>query len=564
MTGEGTLLAGKYRLGRLVGAGGMGGVFEAVNEQIGKPVAVKLLRPEFAFDGEMVQRFMREARAAAAIGHPCIVDVYDVGAAPDGSLFMVMELLKGESLAHVLERQATIAPGLVTYAACQVLSALDAAHKRDVVHRDIKPGNIILVERGQALPDVKLLDFGVSKVLDPSKPGERLTKTGVPVGTPSFMAPEQVLGERDVDRRADVYAVGVLLYRCLTGQLPFRPDENEGVYYKILKGNFAPPRAVRPDIPPAYEQVILRAMAPKREARYQSAAELLTALMVFLDERSADRVVLPEGVPRLSAAPGLLGSSPPPTADRSGAFSAGTSGAFPAVGRGAAVSGAYAAYGTPSSAPARKRSRALPIAVAVGAIAVVALAVTFVALRPWARRGRADEPVTAAVVTAPASPPPAPPPVADALPPPPVGAPAPTLPPPAAPTVAGTLELRVQVEPPESTVYVDGVAVVGNPYVGAHPRDGSSHVISAAAEGYEERSQVVRFDRDIAISLVLARLQGSRGGRPRGAGSPDTLLGPPPAPLPARLPSPFTNQPSRTPLPGGEDQPGLADNPFGR
>jgi len=495
MSDVGTLLADKYRLSRCIGAGGMGGVFEAVNEQIGKPVAVKLLRPEFAFDGEMVVRFMREARAAAAIGHPNIVDIYDVGAAPDGALFMVMELLKGETLGHVLARHKILDVATAAYGECQVLSALEAAHKQDVVHRDIKPGNIFLVDTGQALPDVKLLDFGIAKALDPNRPGERLTKTGTPVGTPSFMSPEQVLGEKDVDLRADVYGMGVLLYRCLTGVLPFKGDEHEGVYYKIMKGHFPPPRKLRPELPPPVEQVVLRAMSMKREERYQSAAEMFAALMVFLDERAVDRLVLPAGMARRSYVPSAASGSPPSGpfqlasstpggAVSSGQYPAVASGQFPAV-----TSGAYPAA-TAGSASGGRRGLALPIAIVVGVLALVAMGVAFAWLRPWSR-GDAETPTaTVRADTEPATPAVPPPPTEPAKLPTPA-APTPALVP-ATPAAQPSVEIRVQVDPTVARVLIDGVAQGMSPFVGRFPRDDVEHHIVAQAEGYEDREVGVR------------------------------------------------------------------------
>lgn len=289
------LLGGKYRIEDLLGEGGMGAVYKATHEQLGKRVAIKALHPELSRNADLTARFIREAQAAAAIGHRSIIDIYDIIQEEDGSLFLVMECLVGESLAELEERQPVLELPLTAYVVCQVLSALQAAHSIGIVHRDLKPDNIFLVKTGQALPDVKLLDFGISKMIDSSRPVERLTQSGVVLGTPYYMSPEQAIGERDVDHRVDIWALGVILYECLTGRVPFEAETTLALLRKITDDNIIPPRHHNPEIPKSMESVILRAMSRDPNSRFATSDEMLRSLLAMLDERTADRVSLPDG-----------------------------------------------------------------------------------------------------------------------------------------------------------------------------------------------------------------------------------------------------------------------------
>lgn len=289
----GDRLLNKYKLVRVLGEGGMGLVFEAHHELLGKRVAVKSLHANLADDEQLVQRFFREARAAAAIGHRSIIDVYDVGQ-EGGSTFLVMEFLEGKELADFIEIQGALEPAFIAYALCQVLSALEAAHEKGIVHRDLKPENIFIVDSGHQLPDVKLLDFGISKVIDPKqRGGENLTSTGLLLGTPHYMAPEQALGKKDIDHRVDIYAAGVILYQALTGRLPFEGDNPLALLYNVLNQPVLPPSQLRPDLDPSMEKIVLRAMSPERDDRYPTAEAMLEALYPFTDEQGRPKIALP-------------------------------------------------------------------------------------------------------------------------------------------------------------------------------------------------------------------------------------------------------------------------------
>jgi phosphate/phosphite/phosphonate ABC transporter binding protein len=277
------MVGGKYKLGRLIGEGGMGAVYEAEHTGLGVRVAVKLLNEVFVSDPAAMQRFRREARAAAAIRHPNIVEVTDTGTDEEGVPFIVMELLEGESLSALLRREKVMPPLLAATIASQILAGLAAAHDKNVIHRDLKPGNIILARQHDGSCQVKVLDFGISKFFTEGTIQD-VTAIGAVIGTPRFMAPEQARGQSDLDGRVDIYAVGVLLYRMLTGKLPFAAKSHEEIIHHILHGKLRPPRAIKPEVSEELERIILRAMAADRAERYQTAREFLLDLQQTLPE----------------------------------------------------------------------------------------------------------------------------------------------------------------------------------------------------------------------------------------------------------------------------------------
>jgi serine/threonine-protein kinase len=274
----GTTLGDAYQVVRMVGEGGMGRVYEARHTRLNKKrFAVKMLHPEYARQPDVVARFQREAEAASGIAHPNVLDVYDVHHTEDGRPYMVGEFLEGEELGDFLERAGKIPAGLAVNIARQICQALGAAHARGVVHRDMKPENVFLV--GPIThPTVKVIDFGISKVGDAG--GTALTKTGMIMGTPSYMAPEQARGEK-VDHRADVYAVGGILYRSLTGRKPFDSDDPSVTLTRVLTEEPDRPRSIDATIPQALELVIQRAMAKEPGDRHASMADLEADLLHF-------------------------------------------------------------------------------------------------------------------------------------------------------------------------------------------------------------------------------------------------------------------------------------------
>jgi serine/threonine-protein kinase len=309
----GKTIGGKYVVRAVLGEGGMGTVFEAEHLTIGRSVAVKVLHPNQARKKDAVRRFHQEARAAGAIGHPNICEVYDLGTLDDGSPYLVMEKLVGETLADRIGAEGGLPFDDVIDTLVQVLSGLVAAHEKGIVHRDIKPENVFLTSRVGCPPLVKLLDFGVSKVIAPLI-GSRdedldLTRTGMVMGTPYYMSPEQARGDRNLDARVDLYACGIILYEALTGRRPFTAPNYNALLLQILGTKPKPARDLRPALPNGFDAVLDKAMARNREDRYRSAAEFQRDLQTLRDRFNAPPpVVVAEAMRALSKPQ----SSPPP------------------------------------------------------------------------------------------------------------------------------------------------------------------------------------------------------------------------------------------------------------
>ncbi len=276
----GRTLAGKYRLLGLLGEGGMGAVYLAEHVRLGRQVAVKRLRRDLARDPRAVRRFQREARAATAATHHHIVEIVDIGAAEDGAPFIVMEYLRGRSLAGLLRSEGRLDPSRACLIVGQALAALAAVHERGIVHRDLKPDNVFLTPRGAQRDYVKLLDFGISKMRSEEPAGLTLTRTGVTMGTPYYMSPEQARGSRDIDHRVDLYAAGIMLYECLTGRVPFDGANYHQLLQAILAHQVTPPGTLVP-LDAELEQVVLRAITKEPDERFASAAEMHYALVPF-------------------------------------------------------------------------------------------------------------------------------------------------------------------------------------------------------------------------------------------------------------------------------------------
>ncbi len=277
---SGTVIAEKYRVVRRLGAGGMGAVYEAMNTWTGRRVAVKVLHSTFAADADVVRRFALEAQISAQLEHPAVVDVLDLGRAEDGTLFIVQEFLDGCPLSDLVGRGKRLAPRQAIEVMLVVLDAVGFAHSRGVVHRDLKPGNIFLARdaRGETTPNV--IDFGITKVLEgPTRAAEH-TQTGVILGTPTYLSPEQARGDNaDIDHRADLWALGAVLFTSLAGRPPFVGEASSMVIAQILTLPAPDIRSVAPDVPADLAAVVHRALAHDRDARFASAQEFARALL---------------------------------------------------------------------------------------------------------------------------------------------------------------------------------------------------------------------------------------------------------------------------------------------
>ncbi len=281
----GDLVAGKYRVDRVLGEGGMGIVVAATHAQLDERVALKFLRPIVASNPEIVQRFIREARAAVKIRSEHVARVLDVGTLDSGTPYMVMEYLDGQDLAQTLAGRGPLPVGETVTYVLQACEAVAEAHSLGTVHRDLKPANLFLARRPNGRPVVKVLDFGISKVASAGD-NAALTNASAMMGSPSYMSPEQMVAAGSVDVRADVWALGVVLYELLTGRLPFMAETMPELVGMILQSAYTPVAALRPDVPPGLQGTIDRCLQKDRTFRHANIAELAAGLVPFGPPRS--------------------------------------------------------------------------------------------------------------------------------------------------------------------------------------------------------------------------------------------------------------------------------------
>jgi serine/threonine protein kinase len=261
-------LGGRYRMESPLGQGGMAQVFKGTDTVLGRPVAIKILAPQYAKDPSFVERFRREAQSAARLNHPNVVGVYDTGS-DDGTHYIVMEYIEGRTLADFLSNGGRLLPERAVELASSVCVALSEAHKAGIVHRDIKPGNVMVTRGGE----VKVMDFGIARAAT----AETVTATATVLGTASYLSPEQAQG-KPVDARSDIYSLGVVLYEMLTGRVPFGGDSAVAVAYKHVQEPPEPPSRLNPDVSPSLEAVVMRALAKNPDNRYQTAEEFCADL----------------------------------------------------------------------------------------------------------------------------------------------------------------------------------------------------------------------------------------------------------------------------------------------
>ncbi len=306
----GRTLDGKYRVDGFLKRGGMGSVYRGTHVLLNKPVAIKLIRPELVTSQDIVSRFFREARAAAKLSHPNIVTVHDLGQTEDGTLYIIMEIVEGQSLKDLIVAEGPWQPSRALRFCRGVASALSLAHRNGIVHRDLKPQNIMVFRDSEGNESPKLLDFGIAKTLEPDSPA--LTSTGMVLGTPHYMSSEQAKG-MPADQRSDIYALGVILYEMLVGRVPFDDKSIPSILVKHLTEPPRPPSTLRGDIPREVETLVLRCLEKDPEKRFQSADDLGKALAARETESQRDLEPTVATVPpteqlTVGSRPGLTGA----------------------------------------------------------------------------------------------------------------------------------------------------------------------------------------------------------------------------------------------------------------
>jgi len=507
----GRIIQDKYEIKRAIGAGGMGTVYEAVHRIIGKRVAVKVLHRELSSNAELVQRFVREARAATAIGHPHIVEVFDMGSIEGGGFFQVLELLEGKSLAQDLDDHGPLSYARAVKILSQVADALSATHAKGIVHRDLKPDNIFLVPRPGDPDFVKLLDFGIAKMADAA--GSK-TRTGLTLGTAAYMSPEQARGAGDIDARTDIFSLGVMTYQVLACARPFESDSYAGLIFEICTAEAPPLSKHRRDVPTGLDDVMAKLLAKRREDRYASCVEVKAALAPFAAYDAPpvlrDRGSRDDAMARLSTMPsgealGILdprngrpvNEAPPASAEPgTGPLRASVDVSVPVA---AAAPRPYAAatrseiVETDAIPGVRPPHRLLAVVGVAGLLALLAIGgwvVSGGAMVGGAgvdarSEGAAQEVVSVVATSTTTSPPPPTVPAVEAA-------------------VNGTVHISLRAEPREATLYLDDVAVP-NPYIADLPASAEPHIVEARLEGHLSSHRPVSFARSIDVTIALSR-----------------------------------------------------------
>lgn len=527
-TGE--ILDGRYRLESLLGEGGMGAVYTGSHLVTGRKVAVKFLLPELADNTEAVGRFYREARAATAIGSEHICEVLDMRPPEEGSPYLVMEYLDGETLKERLQRGQMPLEEAVN-AMLQVCEALYAAHKAGIVHRDIKPENVFLVAKEGRPPLVKLLDFGISKFSDKGGEDHSLTRTGTVLGTPYYMSPEQASGERTVGPLSDIYAVGVMLYEVFTGTVPYDAESFSALVVKIVTETPLHPCQRNPNLPQAMGDLVMKAMARQSQVRFSSAKELAEAIRAVAQGQQIQFNSMGSGDASFEAV-SLQSSSGVTALPRTQIYADGASSASGVVGSGTSQ--------TPMTLSRTGEQQRPKTWLFVGGGAIVALlliaGVGGVFIVPSLLEDDAPPPP----VVRPTPPTPPTPPVNPALASAnPAAVPTPTAQPgadagaesaeasPAADAGPENITVTFAITPTSAEVFLDDRPVEGGPTGEIEiPADGETHVVRATARGHQEQRHEFQATEDQRIALELPRArrgrrqQGGRTGRnPQNQGS---------------------------------------------
>ena len=474
----GQVLAGRYRLESVLGQGGMGFVMGGKHELTGRSVAVKLLLPSYGAEAEIIGRFFQEAKAAASLNHPNVVDVLDMQI-DDGEAFLVLELLDGQPLTDLLEERGKLPPEELFPILMPVMDALAAAHEHGIVHRDLKPDNIFISKdlRGRVTP--KVLDFGIAKLTEGDSSVE--TRTGGLLGTPHYMSPEQAQGHKNVGPSTDIWSMGVLIYECLTGDRAFQADSVPALLLQICTFDPIPLGDRAPELHPAITQVVHKALARELPDRYASMEDFGGALFAACREAG---VVLPATLEELfpqhrpTIAPGELSAPPPPASEPEP---------------------------EPVPAPLAKKpaSKIVPILSAVAVLLLVGIgAGLYLATRPTptpppvAIAANTPEPTPE---TAPETPP----------------EPPPETPPEPAPPQAVTH--RVISEPAGAEVVLDGEVIGEAPLAVTRPGDVASLEITLRLRGHVEQTISVTEESPEEVVVTLLRRRSGHRVDPVGA-----------------------------------------------
>ena len=556
----GIVVADRYRIAKVLGVGGMGGVYEAEHLLIGKKVALKCLHREYARDRDIVERFKREARAATLIGNDHIIDVTDMGDLPDGSPFLVMEFLAGRPLAALCEL-GPLPVRRAVHIARQICSALGAAHDKGIVHRDLKPENVFLIERNGDPDFVKVLDFGISK-MHSSGVDRGLTRTGMAMGTPSYMSPEQAQGSKNLDHRTDLWALGVILYEMLAARRPFDADSYPLLLMNIVATDPDPVAWYRKDLPPALADAVMKCLVKDQEGRIHTMRELSEALAPFEAveievqlgdptkandgerqsvtdrykqtalSRKKQAATEPDGGPedRRSGGTqpdGSLEGPPPVSYAQAEAEARARKGsnaeptvkeAGPSQPRVEGESVRTPAHTAPEvRALERQAQGSNQIAMIVGGIAVVAVLGVGIAAASGAFSGTPPATTSTPPPTTATPPPTAPPPTTST-----VGTPPPTTSTPAPPT---EVRIRIRAEPADARILIGGVEFP-NPMDAPQPRSLTPTRITIEREGHTTIEQLAIFGEDQSFMFQMARGRGveqrglTTGGGGGGGGTP--------------------------------------------
>jgi serine/threonine-protein kinase len=455
----GTMLDDKYRIERLLAVGGMGAVYEGTHTKLRKRVAIKVLNRGLT-SPQMIERFHREAITASQIGHEGIAQVTDLGTSTTGESFLVMELLEGEPLSSRLKSAGPMPVEVACELGCAILSPLAAAHAAGIVHRDLKPDNVFLVRQSRG-EMVKLLDFGISRAQGQDQEF-RLTTTGLVLGTPYYMSPEQARGEAQITPAADLYAFGVMMYEMLIGTVPIKADNYNALIYKVMTGDFAHPRTKRQDLPPQLEAIVLSAMALDPQQRPHSAAQLEQLLLQFCRPNFRDHMI-----ERISSSHvGFKASSPllPTPHDQ------------------------HVAAAATVATPPKKKSFVIPLIIAGAAAGAIGAAVVV-------SKQSQDKPAPVAKTEAPAV-------VVETKqePPPKQAEPKQEEP----PKTVENVTIRFEVDPANATIVVDGKPIDGDKL--EVPKDDKTHEVSITAKGFQTYKEELTFSETQKLVVHLDKI----------------------------------------------------------